>query len=206
MARSLGARRLAICAYGRQRGRATFCDRCGSPATPPERVLSVTATCSLRELPRLRARASRIADPLTRARSAAPPPPLWPCSGVCSLPAGLQRGVGSAAGGKRPPSLAAMEPAWRHSPHGWEGLSQCQSQTLLSPATRDSGRHQNRDYLVFGCSSRRTRGSRFQILLLLRDSQPLREVRRISLEKENTQCVLYSDPGQHILYAFFACF
>ena len=50
--------------------RVTFGDVCGSPATPPERALTVAASCSLRELPRLRPRASRIADPLARARSA----------------------------------------------------------------------------------------------------------------------------------------
>ena len=50
--------------------RVTFGDVCGSPATPPERALSVAASCSLRELLRLRLRASQIADPLARARSA----------------------------------------------------------------------------------------------------------------------------------------
>ena len=51
---------------------------------------------------------------------------------------GLQRGFGSAAGGKRPPSLVAMAPAWRHGLPGREGLSHCRPQTLLSPATRDA--------------------------------------------------------------------
>ena len=58
-ARSLDARRLALSACGRQRGRITFCDVCSSPATFPERVLSVVTSCSLRELPRLRARSAR---------------------------------------------------------------------------------------------------------------------------------------------------
>ena len=58
LARSLGARRLAICACGCLRGRVTFCDVCGSPATPPERVLSVATSCSLRKLTRLRPPAS----------------------------------------------------------------------------------------------------------------------------------------------------
>ena len=46
-----------------QQGAREFGDVCGRPATPPERALSVAASCSLRELSRLRSRASRIADP-----------------------------------------------------------------------------------------------------------------------------------------------
>ena len=62
--------------------RITFGDVCGSPATPPERALSVAASCSLRELPRLRSRASRIADPLARARSAAFAAAAKSCAGT----------------------------------------------------------------------------------------------------------------------------
>ena len=83
---------LAVSACGRQHGRVTFCDVCGSPATSQERVLSVAASCSLRELPRLRARASRIADPPARARSAAPPPPMAPQWGL--RPAGSSGALG----------------------------------------------------------------------------------------------------------------
>ena len=84
--------RCALSACGRQRRRVTFCDICGSPATLPERVLSVAASCLLHKHPRLRARASWTADPPARARSAATPPPrprngVWPC-GL------LQRGFG----------------------------------------------------------------------------------------------------------------
>ena len=88
--------------------RVTFGDVCGSPETPPERALSVAASCSLRELPRLRSRASRIADPLARARSAVLSPLSWPRDGTaprlkgCALPAGLQRGFGSGAGREAP--------------------------------------------------------------------------------------------------------
>ena len=71
--------------------RVTFGDVCGSPETPPERALSVAASCSLRELPRLRSRTSRIADPLARARSAALSCLSGPAMGDCALraPAGL---------------------------------------------------------------------------------------------------------------------
>ena len=54
--------------------------------------------------PRLRSRASRIADPLARARSAVLSPLSRPRDGTaprlkgCALPAGLQRGFGSGAG------------------------------------------------------------------------------------------------------------
>ena len=117
--------------------RVTFGDVSGSPATPPDRALSVAASCSLRELPRLRSRASRIADPLARARSAVLSPLSWPRDGTaprlkgCALPAGLQRGFGSGAGGKRPPSLSGCDVGWRHSPLGREGLSPCQPKTQL---------------------------------------------------------------------------
>ena len=86
-----------------------------------ERVLTVAPYRSPREYPRLHARASRIADPPARARSAALPCLSGPAMGTA--PCGLQRGFGSAAGGKRPPTLAAVMPAWRHFPPGREGLS-----------------------------------------------------------------------------------
>ena len=90
--------------------RVTFGDVSGSPAAPPDRALSVAASCSLRELPRLRSRASRIADPLARARSAVLSPLSWPRDGTAprlkggALPAGLQRGFGF-GGWREAPSL-----------------------------------------------------------------------------------------------------
>ena len=90
--------------------RVTFGDVCGGPKTPPERALSVAASCSLRELPRLRSRASRIADPLARARSAVLSPLSWPRKGDCALPAGLQRGFGF-GGWREVPSLPGR--LWR---------------------------------------------------------------------------------------------
>ena len=71
--------------------RVTFGDVCGSAAAPPERALSVAASCSLREHPRLRARASRVTDPPVRVRSAALPCLSGPAMGDCALraPAGL---------------------------------------------------------------------------------------------------------------------
>ena len=98
--------------------RVTFGGVCGSPATPPERALSVAASCSLRELPRLRSRASRIADPLARARSAVLSPLSWPRDGTAprlkggALPAGLQRGFGF-GGWREAPSLPGR--LWRQS-------------------------------------------------------------------------------------------
>ena len=75
--------------------RVTFGDVCGSPETPLERALSVAASCSLRELPRLRSRASRIADPLERARARPCSPPLSsPAIGTASCLQGSSGALG----------------------------------------------------------------------------------------------------------------